>query len=91
MACGDFESTGEENPFYERFIARAGDSWSRNPRLPFEFWDYLDPGLRGPVGRIANLDPAGENHGERDSEALLVQSSQGWAVIIAQDIVLLNK
>lgn len=48
---------GEENPFYERLIALAGDFDAERPRKPFQHWHYVDEGLRDLVGRMTNLDP----------------------------------
>lgn len=49
---------GEENVFFERLIALAGDFGPGKRRKPFAFWQYADAELRDLVVKMTNLDPA---------------------------------
>jgi serine/threonine protein kinase len=49
---------GEDNPFFERLIAQAGDFEAERPRKPFALWHYVDVELRDLITQMANLDPA---------------------------------
>ncbi len=48
---------GEENPFFERFIALAGDFDAERPRKPFTMWHYVDFEFRDLIKKMTNLDP----------------------------------
>ncbi|KAF2278015.1 kinase-like protein [Westerdykella ornata] len=49
---------GEENPFFERLVALAGDFDAERPRKPFTMWQYVDGEFRDLIMKMANLDPA---------------------------------
>jgi len=49
---------GEENPFFERLIALAGSfDHAKNPRKPFEYWEFVDASFRDLIGKMTALDP----------------------------------
>ncbi|OIW29042.1 kinase-like protein [Coniochaeta ligniaria NRRL 30616] len=49
---------GEENEFFDRLIALAGDFDADRPRKPFAMWHYVDAELRDLAVKMTNLDPA---------------------------------
>ncbi|RMD41269.1 hypothetical protein DV735_g3872, partial [Chaetothyriales sp. CBS 134920] len=49
---------GEENDFFDRLIALAGDFNAERPRKPFSMWHYVDAELRDLIVKMTNLDPA---------------------------------
>lgn len=49
---------GQDNPFFERLIARASNFTPDRPRRPFASFDPVDPEFRDLVVRMTNLDPA---------------------------------
>lgn len=49
---------GEENPFFERLIALAGDFNAERPRSPFTVWQYVDVEFKDLITKMTNLDPA---------------------------------
>ncbi|KAL2754748.1 hypothetical protein ACRALDRAFT_1064562 [Sodiomyces alcalophilus JCM 7366] len=55
---GLLQHVGQENVFFDRLIALAGDFDAERPRKPFQMWPYVDAELRDLVMRMANLDPA---------------------------------
>ncbi|KAK4042852.1 kinase-like domain-containing protein [Parachaetomium inaequale] len=54
---GLLKHVGQENPFFDRLIALAGDFDAEKLRKPFALWHYVDAGFRDLVGKMANLDP----------------------------------
>lgn len=54
---GLLEHIGEDNPFYERLIELAQSFGPGNPRMPFQFWDYVDKDFRDLVVGMTSLDP----------------------------------
>ncbi|KAF2010426.1 kinase-like protein [Aaosphaeria arxii CBS 175.79] len=55
---GLLDYIGQENPFFERLIALAGDFNVEKPRKPFAFWRYVDEGFRDLIAVMTNLNPA---------------------------------
>ncbi|KAI1865297.1 uncharacterized protein JN550_008345 [Neoarthrinium moseri] len=55
---GLLQHIGEENVFFQRFIAVAADFDAEKPRKPFALWHYVDLELRDLVVKMTNLDPA---------------------------------
>jgi serine/threonine protein kinase len=55
---GLLQHIGEDNVFFDRLIALAGDFDSERPRQPFTGWQYVDEELRDLVMKMTNLDPA---------------------------------
>ncbi|KAF1840087.1 kinase-like protein [Cucurbitaria berberidis CBS 394.84] len=55
---GLLQHIGEENPFFERLIALAGDFDAERPRKPFTMWHYVDMEFRDLITKMTNLDPA---------------------------------
>jgi len=55
---GLLDHTGEENPFFERLIALAGEFGPGVPRSPFSVWEYVDVQLRDLIMKMTSLDPA---------------------------------
>lgn len=53
---GLLQHIGEENMFFGRLIALAGDFDAERPRKPFAMWHYVDAELRDLAMRMANLD-----------------------------------
>jgi serine/threonine protein kinase len=49
---------GEDNPFFERLVALAGDFNSEEPRKPFSLWHYVDVEFRDLITKMTSLDPA---------------------------------
>ena len=49
---------GDDNPFFERLIALAGDFDAERPRKPFALWHYVDVEFRDLILKMTNLDPA---------------------------------
>ncbi len=43
---GLLQYVGEENVFFDRLIALAGDFDAERPRKPFAMWHYVDAELR---------------------------------------------
>ncbi|KAJ5490359.1 hypothetical protein N7453_011184 [Penicillium expansum] len=54
---GLLDHIGEDNPFHERLITIASNFNSANPKQPFEFWAYVEQGLKDLVCTMTNLDP----------------------------------
>jgi serine/threonine protein kinase len=54
---GFLDHIGKENPFYERLLGLIDGFGPKNPRQPFQRWDYVEPELRDLVGKMTNLDP----------------------------------
>jgi len=48
---------GEENEFFDRPVAIAGDFNETGPRKPFAVWHYVNKDLRDLVGKMTSLDP----------------------------------
>ena len=48
---------GQDDPFFERLVALAGDFDSERPRKPFKYWHYVDGEFQDLVGKMTNLDP----------------------------------
>lgn len=55
---GLLQHVGEENVFFDRLIALAGEFDAERPRKPFAMWHYVDAELRDLVTKMTNLDPA---------------------------------
>ncbi|OAA58993.1 ectomycorrhiza-induced ankyrin-domain nacht-domain containing protein [Niveomyces insectorum RCEF 264] len=55
---GLLQHVGEDNVFFERLIALAGDFDAERPRRPFARWYFVDAELRDLVVKVTNLDPA---------------------------------
>lgn len=55
---GLLRHVGEEDVFFDRLIALAGDFDAERPRKPFAMWHYVDAELRDLVVKMTNLDPA---------------------------------
>ncbi|RFU29242.1 hypothetical protein B7463_g7109, partial [Scytalidium lignicola] len=54
---GLLQHIGEENIFFERLIALAGDFDAERRRSPFMMWNYVDVELRDLIVKMTNLDP----------------------------------
>lgn len=55
---GLLKHIGEDNAFFDRLVALAGDFDAERPRKPFALWHYVDAELRDLVTKMTNLDPA---------------------------------
>lgn len=48
----------EDDLWFDRFAALAGDFDAERPRKPFAEWQYVDVGFRDLIVKMTNLDPA---------------------------------
>ena len=55
---GLLQHIGEDDPFFERLIALAGDFNAERPRKPFAMWHYVEVEFRDLITKMTNLDPA---------------------------------
>jgi serine/threonine protein kinase len=54
---GLLSHVGQDDPFFEKLVALAGDFDSERPRQPFKYWHYVDEEFRDLVDKMTNLDP----------------------------------